>query len=91
MHHQNVIAHDNVSLVPDMIVGYPSIMKDRIDGLADCRTVGCVKSINGDICWLELSLGLGPRLMIPETRLACRWMRRNHRKSFEDSLVKGGC
>lgn len=75
VHHQDVVAHYNVPLVPDMVVDDSSVIQNRVDGLAYCRALGGFQPVNGDLCGLELGLVLRPRLVIAEARLPCDWMR----------------
>lgn len=70
MHHQDVVADNQVSLLPSMVVGNPPIVKSGVNGFTNSLAAGLVVVFDVDLGGVELGLGLRPRLVISETRLA---------------------
>lgn len=91
VHGQDVVADQDVTLLPGVVVHHTAVVKKVVKHLADIgRGIGA-QSINGDVCGLEGGLGSGPRLVISQARLACDGVVLDERKPMELGALKGRC
>lgn len=66
MHHQDVVANQNIALIPGIVQRNAAIIKNRVNSFADSGTLGSLEPVNRNIRSVESRLGLGPRLVVSE-------------------------
>lgn len=91
VHGQDVVANQDVTLLPRVIIHDTAVVKKAIKNLANIgRSLGR-QSINCDVSSLKVGLAGGPRLVISETRLASYRVVLDKRKPVEFGAVKRSC
>lgn len=88
VHHQHVVADDEVALFPSVVVRYASVVQRSVDGLAYRLALGLVAAVNGNVGGFKLRLALRPRLVVAQAGRARRWVRLDEGDAPEGRVAK---
>lgn len=91
VHHQDVVAYNQVALLPNVVVCNSPVVKRGVNGFTNGLVARFIMAVEGDLGSLKLCLGLRPWLVISEAWLARRRMGNNQRKPPQLGCVEGGC
>lgn len=89
MHRRHIIADQPISFFPTVPQCHPSIMQQTVQGATNLS--GVWHTLNGDLCWGECGLFLGPWLVVAETRPVVREMILNKRQAGYFGIIERFC
>lgn len=89
VHGQDVIADQQIALLPGEVEGVSSVVEERVNDVADLGALALAHALDDHVGGVKGSLGLGPRLVVPDAGLSGRGMVDDEREAAHLGGVKG--